>query len=157
MKFDDIDIAIMKSLIMNARVNMSELAKELGITKNVLSIRWKKIRQSGVLTNPTIHVDLKKFGYGVLANMGIYVIPSKIDELMKYLGTLEGVDWFYPTIGTFDVFVWLSLKDLQQLHEVKNMIRKHPAVIDVKALVRLSLDRHILKYENLELKHLRRS
>ena len=98
MKFDETDITIIKAVRNDARLNMSELAKKLGITKNALSVRWKKIKQSGIIINPTIDFDHRKIGYGCLANMGIYAVPSKIDELLKYLDTIEGLH-FYKNIS----------------------------------------------------------
>ena len=156
MKFDETDIEIIKALRNDARLKMADLAKELGITKSAVSIRWKKIKQSGIITDSTIDVNLDKLGYHCLGNFGIYAIPSKIDECMKYLETIEGIDWCYPTMGAFDIFGWISLKNMTKMREVKDKIRKHPAVLDVKILLHTDYGKKLVKINNIPLENLMR-
>ena len=42
---------------MDARLNISEYAKELGMTKNALCVRVKKLRDKGIITGSLIQVD----------------------------------------------------------------------------------------------------
>jgi len=154
MKIDKTDIELIKALQMDARLNLSEYAKELGITKNALSVRVKKLRDKGIITGSIIQVDLTRFGLECIANLGIKVVPSRVHEVLNYLSEIEGVDLFQETIGTYNIFVWLFLKNVTKLAAVKEMVRRHPAVIQVKASIWINTEKALARPENISLEKL---
>lgn len=154
MKFDEIDLRIFQALMKDVRLNASKLAKKLGMTKSALSYRLKKINESGIIIGSNINVNLEKFGYHCLANFGIKTIPSKIEECMEYISSLEAVDVCYPTIGAFNIFVWVSLKDLSELQNTKECIRSHPAILEIKTIIRTNNEKTLIRSENVSLRKL---
>ena len=156
MKIDKTDIALIKSLQMDARLNMSEYAKALGITKNALSVRVKKLRDKGIITGSIIQVDLTRFGYHCIANLGIKAIPSRVDEVLEYLNGIEGAGLFEGTVGTYNIFVWVFLREVSQMQTMKEKIRRHPAVLEVKASIWINTEKALARPENISLDKLTR-
>jgi Lrp/AsnC family transcriptional regulator for asnA, asnC and gidA len=154
MKIDKTDIALIKALQMDARLNMSEYAKELGITKNALSVRVKRLRDKGIIKGSIIQVDLTRFGYHCIANLGIKVIPSRMHEVLEYLKGIDGVDLFQETIGTYNVFVWVFLRNVSEMQSVKERVRRHPAVLQVKASIWIDNEKALARPENISLEKL---
>lgn len=142
---------------MDARLNISEYAKELGMTKNALCVRVKKLRDKGIITGSLIQVDLGKFGYHCIANLGIKAVPSRVSEVLEYLGRIKGVDLFQETIGTYNIFVWLFLKDISEMQTVKERVRRHSAVLQVKASIWVNTEKALARPENISLERLARS
>ena len=154
MKIDKTDIDLIKALQKDARLNLSEYAKEIGITKNALSVRVKKLRDKGIITGSIIQVDLTRFGFECIGNLGIKAVPSRVHEVLDYLSGMEGVDLFQETIGTYNVFVWLFLKNVSKLAAVKEMVRRHPAVLQVKASIWINTEKALARPENISLEQL---
>ncbi len=151
MTIDRIDISLIKALQMDARLNVTDFAKEFGITKNAVSIRLKKLRDNGIIIGSLVQVDLTKFDYHCIATMGIKAVPSKVNEVLDYLEGVRGADLFSPTIGTYNIFVWLFLKDISELQAVKEKIRRHPAVLLVKASIWTNTEKALARPENISL------
>jgi len=157
MKIDKTDIALIKALQMDARLNLSEYAKELGITKNALSVRLKKLKDSGIIAGAIIQVDLRRFGYNCIANLGIKAIPSRINEVLEYLEAIEGVGLIQRTVGTYNIFVWVFLTDVAELQAVRGKVRRHPAVLEVKASIWTNTEKALARPENISLEKAARS
>ena len=151
LKIDETDIALIKALQMDARLNLSDYAKELGITKNAVSIRIKKLKNKGVITGSIIQVDLTRFGYQCIANLGIKAVPSRVSEVLEYLKKVPGADLFAGTIGTYNIFVWVFLKNISEMQVVKEKIRRHPAVLQVKGSIWINTDKALARPENISL------
>jgi DNA-binding Lrp family transcriptional regulator len=151
MKIDKIDVALIKALQMDARLNLSEYAKEIGITKNALSVRVKKLRDKGIITGSIIQVDLTRFGYRCIANLGIKAIPSRVNEVLEYLRRVEGAGLCSGAVGTYNIFVWLFLRDVSEMQTINEKVRRHPAVLQVKASIWINTEKALARPENISL------
>lgn len=154
MRIDETDIALIRALQMDARLNLSDYAKELGITKNAVSARVKKLKDKGIITGSIIQVDLTRFGYHCIANLGIKAVPSRVSEVLEYLKEVPGADLFAGTIGTYNIFVWVFLKNVSEMQVVKAKIRRHPAVLQVKGSIWIDTEEALARPENISLKKL---
>ena len=157
MTIDETDIALIRALQMDARLNLSDFAKELGITKNAVCARVKKLREKGIIKGSIIQVDLTRFGFNCIANLGIKAIPSRVPEVLQYLREVPGADLFAGTIGTYNIFVWVFLKNVSEMQIVKEKIRRHPAVLQVKGSIWVNTEKALARPENISLKKLVRS
>ena len=154
MKIDETDIALIRALQMDARLNLSDFAKELGITKNAVCVRVKKLKDKGIIKGSIIQVNLTRFGYNCIANLGIKAIPSRVSEVLEYLKEVPGADLFAGTIGTYNIFVWVFLKNVSEMQVVKERIRRHPAVLQVKGSIWVNTDKALARPENISLEKL---
>lgn len=154
MKIDKTDIDLIKALQMDARFNLTEYAKELGITKNALCVRIKKLRDKGIIKGSLIQVDLTRFGYSCIGNLGVKVVPSRMHEVLEYLKGIGGVGLFQQTIGTYNIFVWVFLRNVSEMQGVKERIRRHPAVLQVKASIWIDTEKALARPENISLEKL---
>jgi len=147
-----IDIKIIKALQNDARMNLTELAKELGVSKNTVSLRLENLKKAGVVTGSLVQVDLTKFGYKCISNLGIKAIPSKLKEVIEYINTLEGVGLVEKTFGSYNIFVWLFLKEINELQKFVDLIKRNPNVIEVKASIWTNTEKALARPENIALK-----
>jgi Lrp/AsnC family transcriptional regulator, regulator for asnA, asnC and gidA len=83
----------------------------------------------GVINKFTISVDNDLLGYDHLAFIGINVQPSFADESVDGLLNLEEVLEIHEIHGTFDLFLKIRAKDLEQMRDVvENKIGKLPRI-----------------------------
>ena len=151
---DTVDLALIRALQEDARANISELAKNVGLTKNSLGIRLKKLKAIGLITGSIVQVDLPKFGYQCLGNIGIKAVPSKMQEVLNFLRTIKEIDIIGENVGSYNIFLYLFLKDINELHAVKERIRRHPGVLQAKVSVWINTEKALARPENISLEHL---
>jgi len=68
------DLKIIKALQVDARTSYTNLAEELGVSKNTISNRVRLLKENGVITGSLLLVDFNKFGYGCIATLGVKVV-----------------------------------------------------------------------------------
>ena len=152
LQLSTIDTKIIKALQNDARMNLTELGKELGVSKNTVSLRLENLKKAGVVTGSLVQVDLTKFGYKCISNLGIKAIPSKLKEVIEYINTLEGVGLVEKTFGSYNIFVWLFLKEINELQKFVDLIKRNPNVIEVKASIWTNTEKALARPENIVLK-----
>ncbi len=150
-KLSAVDAKIIKALQIDARKNFTELAKELGVSKNTVSNRVKALKKSGVITGSLLIVDLTKFGYACVATLGIKVVPSKLEDVIKYVKTIKGADFCAETIGSYNLIVFLFLTDIESLKKIIDAIKSDPAVIQVNTSIWTSIEKALARPKNISL------
>jgi DNA-binding Lrp family transcriptional regulator len=60
------------------------------------------------------------------------VKPQILDDATKYLKTLNGVTWFAPVTGRFDMVVQTNDSDNQHIYDLVNKIRAFQGVISTQ-------------------------
>jgi Lrp/AsnC family transcriptional regulator, regulator for asnA, asnC and gidA len=66
-QFDPVDLDLMEALTENARVPFSQLAQQMGLSNSLVHARVRKLKEAGVLTQPTYRVQPEALGYETCA------------------------------------------------------------------------------------------
>jgi nitrate reductase NapAB chaperone NapD len=96
-------------------------------------------------------VNLTKFGYACIATLGIKVVPSKLEDVIKYVKTIDGVDFCGQTIGSYNLIIFLFLKDIEQLKKIIETIKIEPSVIEVNTSIWTSIEKALARPKNISL------
>ncbi len=73
---DTVDQALLAALSENGRVSVSDLAQEVGLTRQSVTERIARLRASGVIRRFTLDVAPEKVGLGVRASIAITMMPT---------------------------------------------------------------------------------
>lgn len=76
-QFDPLDLDIMEALTHNARVPFSQLAEELRVSNSLVHARVRKLREAGVLSQPTYRMQPEALGYESCAFTSIMLKDSR--------------------------------------------------------------------------------
>ncbi|RUO29971.1 transcriptional regulator AsnC [Aliidiomarina sedimenti] len=116
---DNLDQAILRTLMGNARISYAEIAKQNQVSPATIHVRVEKMRHSGIIKGTRLKVDARKLGYDVTCFIGI--ILKQAGDYPKALAKLEALpevtEAFYTT-GQYSIFIKVMVKsidDLQQL------------------------------------------
>ncbi|RUO30308.1 transcriptional regulator AsnC [Aliidiomarina soli] len=116
---DNLDQAILRTLMGNARISYAEIAKENQVSPATIHVRVEKMRNAGIIKGTRLKVDARKLGYDVTCFIGI--ILKQAGDYPKALAKLEALpevtEAFYTT-GQYSIFIKVMVKsidDLQQL------------------------------------------
>jgi Lrp/AsnC family transcriptional regulator, leucine-responsive regulatory protein len=152
-KLSPLDTKIIKALQADARRNYGELAKELGVSKNTVSNRVKLLKESGLITGSLILVNLTKFGITCIATLLIKAIPSKTDEVITYINSIDGVDLCAEAVGSSNVMAFLFLSDIDELQKIIDAIKKEPSVIQVQTSIWTRIETALIRPKNISLEN----
>jgi Lrp/AsnC family transcriptional regulator for asnA, asnC and gidA len=153
MNLDEIDLAIINAFRKNARTTYKKVAEETGISTSAVQARFRKMKKLGLIRGSMINVNFHKLG-GIITQMGIKTINSQTKQVVDYIYKLKltnALIYCWDCIGHYNILCWIFLKDPIELHAVKYMIQKHPAVVEVNASKITEMFTH---YDEVNLDHL---
>lgn len=145
------DLKIIRALQIDARTSFTALAQELGVSKNTISNRVRLLKENGVITGAILLVNLNRFGYNCISTLGIKVVPSKLDDVLRYIKSIPGADFCSVGIGSYNLIVFLFLKNTDELKLVIEAIKKEPAVLEVNTSIWTSIEKAVGRPQNIDL------
>ena len=95
---DDIDMEIIRSLIKNSRITISQMSKEIDVPDATISNRLKKLEKNAI-KEYTLILDPKALGLKVTAIIIIQTESEKHENVEKELSVLEEVSEVYSISG----------------------------------------------------------
>src|SRR3989338_1014675 len=116
---DKIDRKLLYELYWNALQTYSQLAKKLGISKQVARYRVEQLRKEGVLKSTHAVIDWRKLGYNALR---IYVkwqniSPEKEEEVYAFLRQDLLFMWTVKFEGEIDIAFYVWVKEIPEFSE----------------------------------------
>jgi len=133
-KFDKLDITIIKKLLKNSRTSFAEIAEECNVSTATINNRFNELTTAGIITGSTVIIDLAHFGVECSGSLLLNVNPNLIDDFLRdFRGILN--DFFIIPIALndkFNVLMVSRVKNFRSFEKIKEMVKQHSAVIDVK-------------------------
>ncbi len=127
---DALDFQILKLIAPNARMPITEIAKQLDTSVTVINHRLKKLTKLDVIQGYRINLNISKLGYRwfkVDIDLKDYNQREKIIEYMKRNPHLIIVD---ESAGVSDLEMEFHLKSVNDFHQtMEDMIEKFPGAI----------------------------
>ncbi|MGA3291347.1 MAG: winged helix-turn-helix transcriptional regulator [Candidatus Bathyarchaeia archaeon] len=71
---------ILKELLADGRKSDSDIAKKIGLTKEIVKENYNKMEEIGIITGATIHINYKSFGYKAVGHILINVDSQGLDK-----------------------------------------------------------------------------
>ncbi len=131
-KLDDLDRAILKILMNDARTPYAEMAKQFAVSPATIHVRIEKMKAAEVIQKTEVVVNTKKLGYDVCCFIGINLNAARdYHSALAKLNALEEVVEAYYTTGAYNIFVKLMCRSIEELQYV--LIDKLQAIDEVQS------------------------
>ncbi|MHC1627521.1 MAG: Lrp/AsnC family transcriptional regulator [Candidatus Nezhaarchaeales archaeon] len=139
-----LDKELLVKLMENSRTPIYKLAQELGVSRQTLSKRLKKLEQEFSLKYTAIP-DLSKLGLNLKAYIMVRVLPSdearrKVESKVKKLRQITQAHYIY---GHHDMLIEVLVKDRDELSKVVDSIHKIDGVVETETFI----VREVVKYK----------
>ncbi len=126
MALDKIGLKILWILDHKARIPLSELAKLVGLSKQNINYRLKKLIQDNYLLGFTTLINFHKLGY---IGYRIYfryrnITEDKEKEFINYLKNNDHIVWFVSTSGSWDLEVLFIAENPIQFNNIFKKIKE---------------------------------
>jgi len=118
---DGLDKIILRSLMIDARKSINEIAKAAGISGTAVHQRLKKLESSGLISSSQIILNPKIMGYKTMAFIGIYLDkairnPKAVQQLKKIPEVIE----CHYTTGNWSILIKILCQDNEHLMTLLN-------------------------------------
>jgi Lrp/AsnC family transcriptional regulator for asnA, asnC and gidA len=134
-KIDELDLKIISHLQENGRIPVAELAKRLNQPENTVRYRIERLLKNGVIRRFTALVDPRALGLNVSAAVMFKVDPKKLDQLLEKLTSMKDVTNIYQLSGEWDLIAVVFAKDIQDLHERVEELRRTEGVKEMNVMI----------------------
>jgi len=114
-KVDGTDRKILNLLIENSRVSITEIAKQVHLSRVAVRERIKRMEESNIIQQYTAVVDSSALGYGVAAFLEIEVLPQHLEEVAQELIKKKDISIVYQMTGPSILHVHVFAKDNNKL------------------------------------------
>ena len=132
---DEIDSQIIRSLVGNSRITLSQMSKDIHVPDATISNRLKKL-ENNVIKQYTIIIDPEKVGLNVTAIIIIQSESEKHKDVENQLSQLEEVSEVYSISGEYDVLIKVWAQSIEELNSiVNNKIRSVDGVEDLTEMI----------------------
>ncbi|MGA1974525.1 MAG: Lrp/AsnC family transcriptional regulator [Conexivisphaerales archaeon] len=117
-KFDEIDMKILRELVIDAGQSVPKLSKKIQVNPSVTYSRIKRLSKKGLIKNFTVEVNEDLLGWKVLAYVGVNSDAKERDSVLKQLLDEDEVREVAEVTGRFDFLVTIKSRSLEELHNV---------------------------------------
>ena len=110
------DRKIISELDFNARKSYSEIAKKVGLSKQVVEYRITNLMKQGVIQGFYAVVQMPKLGY-LYCRLSLTlqnISPAEFNEIMDELKKDNRIFWLFEMQGSFDLFIASWMKNLTE-------------------------------------------
>ena len=120
LSIDRLDVELLEMLVGDARAGVVELASRLGISRNTVQARLRRLEEGGLLTGYRPELKLGQAGVSMEAFIGLEVQQGRLASIVDALTAMPQVLEIHATTGREDLLVRVATEtqaDLQQLIE----------------------------------------
>jgi len=138
-RLDEADLSIIKELHHDGRRGVAEIADTLGIHRNTVSMKLKRLIDKRVV-NPSIYVDPPALGFKAAAVIGVKVAPGEIDPVVALIESLPNVHNVFVCLGRYDIVLWGLFRDQDELHSfITKELGKAPGIVGAETMITLGM------------------
>jgi Lrp/AsnC family transcriptional regulator for asnA, asnC and gidA len=128
MSIDEIDLKILKNLLVDARQSARKLSLKLGVSTVTVLSRMQKLEKLKIIKGYTAILDDEKLGYDLTTIIEISVKKGQMTLVEKEVSTLDNVCAVYDITGQTDAIVIAKFKNREELSEFVKQLSSKPNV-----------------------------
>jgi len=132
---DDIDLAIIRSLIKNSRITILQMSKEIDVPDATISNRLKKLEDT-IIKRYTMIPNWQKLGMEITSIIIIQTESEKHESVKEMLSRLQEVSEVYSVSGEYDILIKVWVKNIDELNQLINKkIRSIDGIEDLTEMI----------------------
>lgn len=128
LRIDRLDGELISLLEADARQSIGDLAERLGVSRNTVQSRLRRLGEAGMLRGFSPRLNLVEVGINVEAFAALALDQGKLDDVIKLLAEIPEVMEVHATSGREDLLVRLGAVSHAELQELIQRIVALPGV-----------------------------
>jgi DNA-binding Lrp family transcriptional regulator len=116
------DRKILYHLDLNSRQSFSQIGKKVGLSKDVVAYRVKKLLEEGIIKNFYAVIDTAKLGYYSFRFYFSYqnMTPVIKEEIIDYFLKNKHTETIHSAVGNYNLVVFVVVKNFPDVYSVWN-------------------------------------
>lgn len=119
---DRLDVEILGKLTLNARLGIAELAAELGVSRNTVQLRIRRLEETGILIGFRPIINFAAIGMPVQALISLELDQRALGDIVAGLKQLPEVLEVKIQAGREDLLVHVAISSLEALQVLTSAI-----------------------------------
>jgi DNA-binding Lrp family transcriptional regulator len=119
---DELDAALLELLTADPRAQIMDLAARLGVARNTVASRMRRLEETGVVSGYRPDIDLPTLGLPVLAFVGAETVQGRIKAVLEELRAVPEVLEAHTTTGREDLLIRIAAPSHEDLLHVLERI-----------------------------------
>ncbi|AFC47828.1 Lrp/AsnC family transcriptional regulator [Mycobacterium intracellulare] len=126
---DRLDVDLLEMLARDARAGVLELASRLGISRNTVQSRLKRLEEGGLVAGYRPELDLARIGIATQAFIGLEVQQGRLGPIVEALIGVPQVLEIHATTGREDLLVRVATETQAGLQQLIEQVVGIPGVV----------------------------
>lgn len=136
-QIDALDARLLLALDADPTATVVALAQRLGVARNTVQSRLRRLEASGALAEVTRRVSPEALGFRLTAFLSVSIRQGQHDEAMVNLRAIPQIIEIHMTTGDADLRVRVVARDTEDLYHVTNRIVEAPGVLRTSTSISL--------------------
>ena len=128
LSIDKLDVALLGALTRDARAGVVELAATLGVARNTVQSRLRRLEEDGLLVGFRPDLDLERAGVDVVAFMALEIVQGRLQDVIAELTGVPEVLEVHATTGREDLLVRVATTTQASLQDLIEQVISIPGV-----------------------------
>lgn len=125
MALDRYDQQILALLVKDARLSVSDISRQINLSRSSVSDRIKRLEEQGVITGYHAHTAVSK-EEGVEAYLALTFRPLSCDLVVPMVESISEVKLAHSISGDVDLLLLVQAPTMKRLNEIREEIETWP-------------------------------
>ena len=133
-----LDASIIALLKRNARMSVTQMSHELGVSRVTIDSHIKKMETSSVITGYTVTLGAEEFRHSVSGWIMINVLANEEEGVIDKMISMPEITRLYTTNGRWDLTAEIQTSTLEAFDTAISRLRQIPGIKDTDTSLLLS-------------------
>lgn len=135
---NQLDASIVALLKRNARMSVTQMSYELGVSRVTIDSHIKKMETSGVITGYTVTLGAEEFRHHVSGWILINVTANDEEDIISRMVAMPEIARLFTTNGRWDLAAEIQTASLEAFDTAISRLRQIPGVKETDTSLLLS-------------------
>jgi DNA-binding Lrp family transcriptional regulator len=135
---DSADYKIIQILKKNARLPISSISQEIGVSRITVQKKIRKLEENGIITGYTAKLNSDSFSHKVKGWILINAEANKEEKAIKSMMKLPEITGLYTTNGKWDLAAEITSTNLEDFDRAISTLRSINGILETETSLLLS-------------------
>ena len=127
---DKFDRQILDILKTNARCSVSDIARDVSLSRSAVNARIKKLESDKVITGYCAQVtepnQTKNVCAYILLKFDMSSSDHSCESYAQRIQSIDGVQWCHSISGETDMMLYVEVESMERLNQVRDQLQSYP-------------------------------
>ncbi|MDD1828189.1 Lrp/AsnC family transcriptional regulator [Photobacterium sp. ZSDE20] len=127
---DKFDRQILDILKNNARCSVSDIARDVSLSRSAVNARIKKLESDKVITGYCAQVtepnQTKNVCAYILLKFDMSSSDHSCESYAQRIESIDGVQWCHSISGETDMMLYVEVESMERLNQVRDQLQSYP-------------------------------